>query len=55
MPSCRSANRESGNTVIEPLLAQPVKNDVDRRALFADKQDSFPACHVIGDQVGDGL
>src|SRR6185369_7304903 len=41
--------------LIESLLAEPVENDVDGRALFADEQHAFSAGDVIGDEVGDSL
>lgn len=40
---------------IEPLLAQAVKDDIDRRALFADKEHPLSARHIVGDKIGDGL
>ena len=41
--------------LIQPLLAQPVKDHVNGRAFFANKQHALAARHIVRDQVGDRL
>ena len=39
----------------ESALAQPGIDDVDGRSLLTDEQDAFALCHMVSDQIRDGL